>query len=169
MVTTDGSISEIPREELPWRRSSGWCRSWKQLGKPFVILLNSTHPGRPGDPGPGGRVGAELRRAACWRVSCLDLDAADTEHASCNEVLYQFPVRELDFALPRWVHHACDKGHWLQTEVYSAAMTFSEAGDPDERPLCAPAGPRWPVTRVHVRPLRQRDEPLWERHRPGDA
>ena len=40
-------------------------------------------------------------------------------------MLYEFPVRELDFARPRWVT-MLDKGHWLQTEVYSAAMAFSE-------------------------------------------
>ena len=40
-------------------------------------------------------------------------------------MLYEFPVRELDFALPRWVT-MLDKGHWLQTEVYTAAMQLSE-------------------------------------------
>ena len=33
-------------------------------------------------------------------------------------------MRELDFALPRWVT-MLDKGHWLQTEVYTAAMQLS--------------------------------------------
>ena len=42
-----------------------------------------------------------------------------------QKVLYEFPVRELDFALPRWVT-MLDKGHWLQTEVYTAAMQLSE-------------------------------------------
>ena len=57
-------------------------------------------------------------------VSCLDLDAAAL-NTILQKVLYEFPVRELDFALPRWVT-MLDKGHWLQTEVYSAAMAFSE-------------------------------------------
>ena len=35
------------------------------------------------------------------------------------------PVRELDFAIPRWVT-MLDRGHWLQTEIYTAALDFSE-------------------------------------------
>lgn len=57
-------------------------------------------------------------------VSCLDLDEAQLGEI-LQKVLYEFPVRELDFALPRWVT-MLDKGHWLQTEVYTAAMQLSE-------------------------------------------
>ena len=47
------------------------------------------------------------------------------DFVSVNKKMYDAQVQELDFALPRWVT-MLDKGHWLQTEVYSAAMTFSE-------------------------------------------
>ena len=57
-------------------------------------------------------------------VNCLDLDEAQLGEI-LQKVLYEFPVRELDFALPRWVT-MLDKGHWLQTEVYTAAMQLSE-------------------------------------------
>ena len=57
-------------------------------------------------------------------MSCLDLDEAQLGEI-LQKVLYEFPVRELDFALPRWVT-MLDKGHWLQTEVYTAAMQLSE-------------------------------------------
>ena len=63
-------------------------------------------------------------------VSCLDLDEAQLGEI-LQKVLYEFPVRELDFALPRWVT-MLDKGHWLQTEVYTAAMQLSEKIFPDE-------------------------------------
>ena len=93
------------------------------LGKPFVILLNSTHPDAP----ETRALAAELEQSygrSVLAVSCLDLDAAAL-NTILQKVLYEFPVRELDFALPRWVT-MLDKGHWLQTEVYSAAMAFSE-------------------------------------------
>ena len=93
------------------------------LGKPFVILLNSTHPDAP----ETRALAAELEQSygrGVLAVSCLDLDAAAL-NTILQKVLYEFPVRELDFALPRWVT-MLDKGHWLQTEVYSAAMAFSE-------------------------------------------
>ena len=97
VVTTDGTISEIPRENyIPAEKRV--IDELEALGKPFVILLNSTHP-----------------------------DALDETQLGeiLQKVLYEFPVRELDFALPRWVT-MLDKGHWLQTEVYTAAMQLSE-------------------------------------------
>ena len=91
VVTTDGSVSDIPR--------AGYAEAERRvvteleaLGKPYIILLNSTHPDAP----------EILRR-----------------------VLYEFPVQELDFALPRWVT-MLESGHWLQTQVYAAAMQLAE-------------------------------------------
>ena len=40
-------------------------------------------------------------------------------------MLYEFPVRELDLALPRWVNRL-ENGHWLQAQVYTAAMQLAE-------------------------------------------
>ena len=122
VVTTDGSISEIPRESyLPAEQRV--VQELEALGKPFVILLNSTNPDAP----ETRALAAELEQSygrGVLAVSCLDLDAAAL-NTILQKVLYEFPVRELDFALPRWVT-MLDKGHWLQTEVYSAAMAFSE-------------------------------------------
>ena len=56
-------------------------------------------------------------------VSCVDLDAAALEKI-LESVLYEFPVRELDFAMPRWVT-MLDSGHWLQSGVYEAALNFA--------------------------------------------
>ena len=142
VVTTDGSISEIPRESyLPAEQRV--VQELEALGKPFVILLNSTHPDAP----ETRALAAELEQSygrGVLAVSCLDLDAAAL-NTILQKVLYEFPVRELDFALPRWVT-MLDKGHWLQTEVYSAAMAFSEQVTRIERRSLPPAGPRWPVT-----------------------
>ena len=57
-------------------------------------------------------------------VSCVDLDAAALGDI-LRQVLYEFPVRELDLALPRWVNRL-ENGHWLQAQVYTAAMQLAE-------------------------------------------
>ena len=57
-------------------------------------------------------------------MSCVDLDAAALGDI-LRQVLYEFPVRELDLALPRWVNRL-ENGHWLQTQVYTAAMQLAE-------------------------------------------
>ena len=121
VVTTDGSISDIPRAGYQ-QAEARVIAELEALGKPYVILLNTTSPGSP-----------ETARLAAWMqqqygravlpVSCVDLDAAALE-AILESVLYEFPVRELDFAMPRWVT-MLDSGHWLQSSVYQAALDFA--------------------------------------------
>lgn len=122
VVTTDGTISEIPRENyIPAEKRV--ISELEELGKPFVILLNSTHPDAPETKALAAEMEQNYRRSVL-PVSCIDLDEADLDEI-LRRVLYEFPVRELDFALPRWVT-MLDRGHWLQTEVYTAAMACSE-------------------------------------------
>lgn len=122
VVTTDGTISEIPRENyIPAEKRV--IDELEALGKPFVILLNSTHPDAPETRAMAAEMEESYGRTVL-AVSCLDLDEAQLGEI-LQKVLYEFPVRELDFALPRWVT-MLDKGHWLQTEVYTAAMQLSE-------------------------------------------
>ena len=122
VVTTDGTISEIPRENyVPAEKRV--ISELEELGKPFVILLNSTHP----DAAETKALAEEMEQSygrSVLPVSCIDLDETDLNEI-LRRVLYEFPVRELDFALPRWVT-MLDRGHWLQTEVYTAAMACSE-------------------------------------------
>ena len=121
VVTTDGTISEIPRENyVPAEKRV--IDELEALGKPFVILLNSTHPDAPGTKALAAEMEESYGRTVL-PVSCLDLDEEQLGEIM-RRVLYEFPVRELDFALPRWVT-MLDKGHWLQTEVYTAAMQLS--------------------------------------------
>ena len=122
VVTTDGTISEIPRENyIPAEKRV--ISELEELGKPFVILLNSTHPDAPETKALAAEMEQSYGRSVL-PVSCIDLDEGDLNEI-LREVLYEFPVRELDFALPRWVT-MLDRGHWLQTEVYTAAMACSE-------------------------------------------
>ena len=122
VVTTDGTISEIPRENyIPAEKRV--IDELEELGKPFVILLNSTHPDAPETKALAAEMEQSYGRSVL-PVSCIALDEGDLNEI-LREVLYEFPVRELDFALPRWVT-MLDRGHWLQTEVYTAAMACSE-------------------------------------------
>ncbi|MGN0662765.1 MAG: stage IV sporulation protein A [Faecalibacterium sp.] len=134
VVTTDGSVSDIPRE--------GYARAEKRviaeleaLGKPYVILLNSTHPAAEETRQLAQGMERDYGRPVL-AVSCLDMDSAALG-AILQRVLYEFPVRELDFALPRWVT-MLDNGHWLQAEVYAAAMEFAQRA---ARMKDIPAGP----------------------------
>ena len=122
VVTTDGTISEIPRENYV-SAEKRVIDELEELGKPFVILLNSTHPDAPETKALAAGMERDYGRSVL-PVSCIDLDEAALNEI-LRRVLYEFPVRELDFALPRWVT-MLDRGHWLQNEVYAAAMACSE-------------------------------------------
>ena len=74
VVTTDGSISEIPRENyLPAEQRV--VAELEALGKPFVVLLNSTHPDAPETQALAKTLEGEYGRTVL-PVSCIDLDAA---------------------------------------------------------------------------------------------
>ena len=94
----------------------------EELGKPYVILLNSAHPDAPETVRLAAAMEGQYHRSVL-PVSCIDLDAPALEKI-LEGVLYEFPVRELDFAMPRWVT-MLESGHWLQSSVYGAAMEFA--------------------------------------------
>ena len=121
VVTTDGTVSDIPR--------AGYAATEKRiveeldaLGKPYIILLNSTHPEAPETRQLAQGMSRDYDHTVL-PVSCVDLDAAALGEI-LRQVLYEFPVQELDFALPRWVT-LLENGHWLQSQVYAAAMELA--------------------------------------------
>ena len=74
VVTTDGTISEIPREDyIPAEKRV--IDELEALGKPFVILLNSTHPDAPETRAMAAEMEESYGRTVL-PVSCLDLDEA---------------------------------------------------------------------------------------------
>lgn len=121
VVTTDGSISDIARENYA-RTEKRVIDELEALGKPYVILLNTLDPASEETRRLAQGMERDYGRAVV-PVSCVDLDAAALGEI-LQKVLYEFPVKELDFAMPRWVT-MLDSGHWLQSAVYEAAMEFA--------------------------------------------
>ena len=100
VVTTDGTITDIPREDYQ-EAEERVIRELQDIGKPFVVLLNSAHPETP----RAAAIAAELEEkygVRCTPVNCLTLTEADIS-ALLRDLLYQFPLQELDFFLPAWV------------------------------------------------------------------
>ena len=70
-----------------------------------------------------GVTTAAVMGMGAWYVSAGEMDVGALV-AILESVLYEFPVRELDFAMPRWIT-MLDSGHWLQSSVYQAALDFA--------------------------------------------
>lgn len=99
LVTTDGSITDLPRTayEEAERRVAAELGS---LGKPFVILLNSAHPEYPETQALGNELEARYN-APVALVNALDLNGEDIRHI-LELVLLEFPIREARIDLPDW-------------------------------------------------------------------
>lgn len=126
VVTTDGSFSEIPRENyIP--AEDRVIRELKEIGKPFLTLINSREP-------EGEEAQSVVRELAdrygitALAVNCLALGTEDME-AILSNVLYEFPVREIGLKLPRFVS-ALPAGHEIQASIYGA---IREAGGDAKR------------------------------------
>ncbi len=113
LVTTDGTIGEIPRaayvpaEERVARELSG-------LGKPFAIVLNSAHPGSEEAISLAYELEAKYS-APVALVNCTELNADDISHI-LELILGAFPVSELTFRLPPWCA-ALPREHSLTTGI----------------------------------------------------
>lgn len=100
VVTTDGSIGEIPRKNYV-SAEERTIREAKSSGKPFVIVLNTTNPT------------AESTFGLCrtleekYGVPVLSLDVINADADELEKVLLailnEFPIRRIAVNLPNWM------------------------------------------------------------------
>jgi stage IV sporulation protein A len=100
VVTTDGSITEIPREAYE-DAEERVISELRQLGKPFVVLLNTTHPYAENTM-ELSRLLEEKHGIPVIPVNCQEMSQDDIIQI-LEEVLYEFPVVEVNIDLPKWV------------------------------------------------------------------
>ncbi len=113
VVTTDGTISDIPRNEYE-ECEERVIGELKDLGKPFVVILNTVNPTAPEAKAMAAQL-SEKYDAKVIPVNCLSLDDDDIKEI-IREILYSFPVREINIRTARWIN-TLEKGHWLKTEI----------------------------------------------------
>ena len=116
VVTTDGTISDIPREEYE-DAEERVVAELKSIQKPFIILLNSADPQAPETQQLAQQL-AEKYQVSVMAVNCLELTEQEIREILSN-VLFEFPVQEIRVEMPHWVT-TLEKDHWLRTAVYEA-------------------------------------------------
>lgn len=119
VVTTDGSITDIPREEyeeVEERVINELC----ELGKPFAVLLNCTDPVSD-DAQATARQLREKYSVPVIAVNCQSITEQEIRNILAT-ILMEFPVKSVAINLPRWLC-ALEKGHWLKSEVFSAVRS----------------------------------------------
>jgi len=114
VVTTDGSITEIPREDYQGAEERV-ITELKEVGKPFVIVLNSAHPNAERTQNLARELEAR-HGVTCLVINCLELSQKMVMDI-IQEVLFEFPIGELNLFLPEWVD-ALDYDHPIKKTVY---------------------------------------------------
>ncbi|MDE6593157.1 MAG: stage IV sporulation protein A [Oscillospiraceae bacterium] len=122
VVTTDGSISDIPRNEYE-ESEQRVIGELKAINKPFVVLLNCTDP-KSGKSETLRREMEEKYGTPVIAVNCLELSREDIDNI-LKQVLFSFPVKEINIAMPKWIT-GLGKDHWLKNEIYSAIRQAAE-------------------------------------------
>lgn len=118
VVTTDGSITDIPRDQyIPAEERV--IKELQELGKPFAVILNSMKPYSEETRDLATTL-SEKYGIPVVPANCLEMSATEIE-SILGEVLYEFPVVEVNVDLPQWVL-ALDDDHWLRCKLGSAVM-----------------------------------------------
>lgn len=113
VMTTDGSITEIPRSSYV-KAEERAIKELMELGKPFIIILNSANPNNE------DTVSLRNAMAAKYGVPVLLMDImrlTDVDISSMLEnLLYEFPLKEINIAMPGWAR-ALTPDHWLMAQL----------------------------------------------------
>lgn len=114
LVTTDGSITDIPREDYI-NAEERVVKELKELNKPFVIVLNSDDPFSDYTKALAKKL-EEKYGVSVLPTDCARLDIEDIDDIFSN-ILYEFPIETINIDFPRWVDGLPDD-HWLKVELY---------------------------------------------------
>ncbi len=125
VVTTDGSIGDLPRQSyIPAEERV--VRELKTAGKPFVVVLNSKHP----NAAQTKELAATLEEK--YGVCVLPFDVVAADGGAMEEILgcllKEFPVRHMAINLPKWMR-ALDKDNKVIDAIINHLKTYAVSVD----------------------------------------
>ncbi len=97
LITTDGSITDIPRAAYEEAEEKA-ARELGKIGKPYVIVLNCKNPS------DSAELAARLEEKYGVPVLPLNVEEVTAEEIGSvlERILYEFPVLTIDVDLPDW-------------------------------------------------------------------
>ena len=119
LVTTDGSVTGIPRDNyIPAEERA--ARELKELNKPYVILLNCKNPAEAGE------LKSALEEKYAAPVIAVNAEEMSPDDISqvLERILYEFPVVSIDVDLPNWMR-VLDADSPLISEILSGIRTLA--------------------------------------------
>ena len=115
VITTDGSISDIPRSEYA-EAEERVINELVAIEKPFAVLLNCTYPNSEEAQNLVNEL-KEKYKVPVIAVNCLELNDSDIR-SILGEILYEFPIKEIFLDYPKWVN-GLENGHHLKNAIFN--------------------------------------------------
>lgn len=125
VVTCDGTICDIPRERYI-AAEARVIDELQEIGKPFVVLLNSTAPQSESAQLMAADISMQYG-VKCLCVNCLELDEAGIADI-IHSVLEEFPLKSIGFHLPEWLDALPDENE-LKADIFSNIFECSEGAE----------------------------------------
>ncbi len=120
VVTTDGSITDIPRRDYEEAERRA-IQDMQKTGKPFLVVINSRYP----DSDTAKTVKEQI-----YEEFGIDSIIADCQTITVDDIaemlqklLYCFPMRALHVHLPRWVD-ALENTHPVKEALYKLLLSL---------------------------------------------
>ena len=125
VVTTDGSVTGLPRENyIPAEEKT--IKELQSIGKPFLILLNCQKPYT--DEAKALKEEMEKKYgASVVPVNCEQLKTGDI-HEIMRQVLFEFPITEVEFYVPKWVE-MLSREHRIKQDLLNCVRAVMEEMD----------------------------------------
>ena len=122
IVTTDGTITDIPRSDYVAAENRA-IEDMLATGKPFLIIINSKHPKGEAAKAVQQRI-QESFGISPFIADCQAMESEDISHM-LNALLYAFPMQELRIYLPRWMD-ALEWTHPVKAQLQDTLLKLSQ-------------------------------------------
>ena len=119
LITSDGSITDIPREDYI-DAEERVVNELKEINKPFVIVLNTDDPYSEYTKTLAQKLENKYQTAVI-PTDCANLNLDDINNIF-GKILYEFPIERMNIIFPRWVDRLPNE-HWLKKELFSEVKT----------------------------------------------
>lgn len=131
VVTTDGSIGEIGRNSYV-EAENRVISELKEIGKPFIVIMNSTHPMLPETEKLAEKLAME-HNVPVIPISVENMNEKDMYNI-LREALYEFEIGEVKVNLPEWIA-VLDHNHPLKqlymNKIKESVMDVNKLRDID--------------------------------------
>ncbi len=122
VISTDGSVTDIPREDYI-EAESRIIKELKAINKPFVVILNTSNPSSEA----AQKCKAEMEEnygVAVLPLNCAQLSMGDI-NTIMERILFEFPLTQIGINIPSWVL-SLEEDNWLKEQLKSHILSATD-------------------------------------------